>query len=189
MSTPTLSVRPLRPDDIEALAHYWLAADPAYLQGMGVDLSKMPTRTEWIAMLQEQLNTPLPEKKSYCLIWEVDGRAVGHSNINQIQAGQEAYMHLHIWDAAIRKQGYGEAFVLLTLPHFFEAYALQRIYCEPYALNPAPNKTLEKLGFQLVKEHITTPGWINFEQPVKRWELRYEQLQQLSRATSPSKLL
>lgn len=35
--------------------------------------------------------------------------------------------------------------------------------------NPAPNKTLKKAGFELVKEYVTTPGPINFEQPVKLW--------------------
>ncbi len=44
---------------------------------------------------------------------------------------------------------------------------------------PAPNKTLEKLDFQLVKEYIGIPGWLNFEQPVKVWALSREQYQNL----------
>jgi hypothetical protein len=46
------------------------------------------------------------------------------------------------------------------------------LYCEPYALNPAPNKTLEKLGFKFLKTYTTIPGWINFEQEVNLWELK-----------------
>lgn len=179
---PTLAVRELRAADITPLTDYWLTSAPAHLTGMGVDLSKMPDRAGWAAMLGEQLRTPLPEKQSYCLIWEVDGQAVGHSNINQIRPGEQAYMHLHLWNPAVRGQGYGQQLVRLTLPRFFATYQLQRLYCEPYALNPAPNRTLARLGFRLVKEHVTTPGSLNFEQPVKLWELRREDLAALETA-------
>ncbi|RAK68433.1 GNAT family N-acetyltransferase [Hymenobacter edaphi] len=179
---PTLSVRDLRADDIARIAEYWLTSPPTHLTSMGVDLAKLPDRAGWTAMLAQQLATPLPEKQSYCLIWEVDGRAVGHCNINQIRPGEQAYMHLHLWDAAVRRQGYGRQLVRLALPRFFAAYALQRLYCEPYALNPAPNHTLAQLGFRFVREHVCTPGSINFEQPVKLWELRREDLQRLERA-------
>lgn len=177
MPAPILSVRELRPTDIDAIADYWLNADRAYLEGMGVDTAKMPGREEWSAMLTEQLATPLKEKKSYALIWEVDGKAIGHSNINKIIFGQEAYMHLHIWEPKARKKGYGVQLVRLSLPLFFTNYELQTLYCEPYALNPAPNRVLERAGFRLVKEYVTTPGWINFEQPVRLWAMTKEEFE------------
>lgn len=177
MPAPLLTVRELQTRDIAPLTDYWLTADRAYLEGMGVDVTKMPARQEWQAMLTEQLNTPLEEKKSYALIWEVDGRAVGHSNINKIVFGREAYMHLHLWDPEVRKKGYGTQFIRLTLPCYFNNYHLQTLYCEPYALNPAPNRTLERTGFHLVKEYVTTPGWINFEQPVRLWAMTREEFE------------
>lgn len=179
MPESTLSVRELRAGDIDAIADYWLHADPAFLQGMGVDLAKLPEREEWRQMLTEQLTTPLKEKKSYALIWEVDGMAVGHSNINKIVYGREAYMHLHLWDPEVRKKGYGVQFIRLSLPYYFKNYELQTLYCEPYALNPAPNRTLERAGFRLLKEYMTTPGWINFEQPVRLWAMSREAFGQL----------
>lgn len=171
----TLSVRELEPKDIEFIIQYWLGADPAFLEGMGVDLSKMPSREAWESSLKEQLSQAIPDKKSYCIIWQVDGVAVGHSNINKIRFGEEAFMHLHLWRSDIRHKGMGAALVKMTLPYFFENYALKNLYCEPYALNPAPNKTLPKLGFQIVKTYVTTPGWLNFEQPVNLWELSRDQ--------------
>ncbi|MDB5197629.1 MAG: hypothetical protein JWP88_2000 [Flaviaesturariibacter sp.] len=177
MRPEVLAVRPLQESDIDRIADYWLNAEPSFMQGMGVDLNKLPARPEWRAMLEEQISKPLPEKKSYCLIWLVDGDPVGHSNINKIIPGVEAYMHLHLWSSASRSKGLGVPLVKRTLPHFFQAYDLKRLYCEPYALNPAPNKTLEKLGFELVDSYTTTPGWINFEQPVNLWCLTHKQLQ------------
>jgi len=169
-----LSVREIKPDDIALIAHYWLSATPEFLMGMGVDLAKMPARDTWLTMLSEPLSLPYPEKKSYCLIWEAEGRAVGHSNVNKIVYGQEAYMHLHLWETGLRQRGAGAELVKMGLPYFFNNLRLQTLYCEPYALNPAPNRTLAKAGFQLRDTYTTTPGFLNFEQEVCRWELTRE---------------
>ncbi|MFN0216420.1 MAG: GNAT family N-acetyltransferase [Saprospiraceae bacterium] len=169
-----LSVRELEKSDIGLIAEYWLNATPEFLLGMGVDLNRMPSFDEIEAALLEQLSLEIPEKKSYCIIWQVDGKPVGHSNINKIQFGLEAFMHLHLWQPETRQKGIGVNLVKMTLPFFFEKYQLKTLFCEPYALNPAPNKTLEKVGFRFVKEHITIPGAINFEQPARLWEMSRE---------------
>ncbi len=174
MDTGRLSAREIKMEDIPALIRYWIDADPAFLTGMGVDLAKMPKKEAFEEMLAEQLELLYEEKKSYCIIWLVDDEPVGHSNINKIIFGNEAYMHLHLWNTGERKKGIGTALVHLTLPFFFENIKLQKLYCEPYALNPAPNKTLEKAGFQFIKKYVTTPGWLNFEQEVNLWEMSYE---------------
>ncbi len=175
MEVMKLSVREIEQQDIELIANYWLESDPAFMESMGVELSKLPAREFWYEMLRSQLDAPIEDKQSYATIWEADGKAIGHCNVNKIVFGKEAYMHLHIWDKTIRKKGYGEQLVKMSLPYFFNNLNLETIYCEPYALNPAPNKTLAKLGFQLEKEYVTTPGFLNFEQPVTRWKLTREQ--------------
>ena len=174
-----LSVRELQQSDIEPLSDYWFKSDPSFLVNMGVDLSKIPPREEWEQMLIEQISQSYDEKKSYCIIWLVNDEPVGHSNVNRIIFGEEAYMHLHIWQKGNRTKGLGMQFIKMTLPWFFEKMQLKKLCCEPYALNPAPNKTMEKLGFEFIKEYVTIPGWINFEQPVKHWELTYQKFKQL----------
>jgi RimJ/RimL family protein N-acetyltransferase len=179
MDTKVLTVREIQEADIERIINYWLNADAAFLQGMGVDVTKLPTREQWVQMLSEQINTPIDKKRSYCIIWEVNNTPIGHCNTNPIAFGEEAYMHLHIWKPGARKKGFGVALIKRTLPYFFHQLQLQRLYSEPYALNPAPNKALEKAGFQLEKEYTTTPGYLNFEQPVKRWVLTKERFMEL----------
>ncbi len=169
-----LAVREIQPSDIALITNYWLTADHRFLEGMGVEVSKMPSQEQWQQMLGVQLTQPYTEKQSYCIIWELDGQPVGHSNINKIKFGAEAYMHLHLWVGGERQKGIGTAFVKMTLPYFFDNMQLKKLYCEPYALNPAPNKTLEKVGFKFVETLITTPGWLNFEQAVNLWELSAE---------------
>ncbi len=83
-------------------------------------------------------------------------------------------MHLHLWNNPMRTKGMGSQLVAMTLPYFFNAYNLEKLYCEPYALNPAPNKTLAKVGFELVHEITTTPGSLSFEQPVNVWLMTRE---------------
>lgn len=179
MNTDKLSVREITKTDIELIVSYWLNAEDSYLLGMGVDLTKMLTRADWIAMLEKQLYTPIAEKQSFCMIWLLNDRPVGHSNVNKIIFGDNAFMHLHIWYADIRKKGYGVEFIKMTLPWFFEKLQLKKLYCEPYALNPAPHRTVEKAGFRFVKEYITIPGTLNYEQPVKQWEITEADLKAL----------
>ena len=174
MSTPVLSVREMQLTDIELIVQYWLGADKTFLEGMGADIKKIPAREEWINMLTQQLHQSYNNKQSYCLIWVQNGLPIGHSNVNKIDFGKEAYMHLHLWNASVRKKGMGAELVKMGLPFFFNNLELQKLYCEPYAFNPAPNKTLQKVGFTFLKKYTTTPGWLNFEQEINLWVLTKE---------------
>ena len=173
------SVREMQEKDRELIAGYFLNASEDFLVKMGVDVTKVPPKNEWIQFLSEQLRQAYTEKNSYCIIWQLDDKPVGHSNVNKIIFGKEAYMHLHLWHEGMRQKGTGSAFVKMTLPLYFKNLRLQTLYCEPNALNAAPNKTLEKTGFRFVKNHITTPGWLNFEQPVNLWELNREDFEKM----------
>src|ERR1700733_2734263 len=150
---PTLSVREIKDSDIDHLVHYWLNADDAFLLGMGVDLAKIPNEAYLRKMLSQQLSQPYQEKRAYCIIWQADGKPIGHSNLNPVIFGEAGTMHLHLWNSEVRKKGMGTELVKLTLPYYFKNMKLKRLICEPYALNPAPNKVLEKAGFDFIKEY------------------------------------
>ncbi len=167
-----LSVRELTVDDVPLIVKYWLESDPDYLTGMGVDLTKLPAATDFSQMLIRQVNLPHAEKKSFCVIWLINEKPVGHSNLNPFLFGEWGTMHLHLWNAEHRAIGYGVTFLRKTLPLFFNTLNLHTLYCEPMAINEAPHKVLLKTGFTFLKEYLTTPGSINFEQVVKRWELK-----------------
>ena len=179
MNKPILSVRELRQSDIGDLVNYWHTASESYLQGMGADKTKLPSREEFVQSLTNHINTPIEQRISYCVIWEVDGKPAGHSNTNPTKYGEDAFMHLHLWNSGQRQKGLGAELVKLTLPYYFNKLRLKKLYSEPYALNPAPNKTFQKLGFELVKEYITIPGYLNFQQPVKQWLMTRERFYEL----------
>ena len=164
-------VRELQHNDLDNLVQYWTQDNPEHFLRMGVDLKKIPKGPEFKNKLASQIDLAYSEKKTYCIIWLVNDQAVGHCNCNPIQFGESAFMHLHLWNNRNRKKGMGTALVKLSIPYFFEHLNLKELFCQPYALNPAPNKTLAKLGFHLVKKYTTIPGPLNFEQEVKLWRL------------------
>jgi len=158
------SVREMKESDIKFVVDYFVNADPDFLKGMGADKNKLPNRTEWITKLKVELNKPIKEKEFYYIIWQIEGEPFGHSNINNIEYGKIATMHLHIWSRDNR-------LLKKTIPYYFENFKLEMLISEPYALNPAPAKVLKKVGFEFIREYDTTPGWISFFQPVNRYEM------------------
>lgn len=187
-----ITVRQSKISDNENIVDYFLNSTKEFLVGMGVDINKLPTRKEWIDILDENSNLNINEKKIYYIIWLLDNQPVGHSNINKIVKDKEAFMHLHMWIKQKRQSGLGEQFLKKTIPYYFEIYNLTHLYCEPLASNVAPNRTLEKFGFELIGTYDTTPGWINFHQTVNRWCLtreKYEQLYAKDKGLSIAKTL
>lgn len=177
-NTP-LSVREIKKKDIELIANYWERADPKYLESLGVAPERRVTRDELQKALTKQLNSPIREKSSCTLIAEIDGRQIGHTNISRIKFGLQAFFHCHLWYSDIRQKGYGTEFALKSFHYYFDNFNLKQIICDPYARNTAPNKALENLGFEFIKQYTTIPGAQNFEQDVKEWRLSKNQYKKL----------
>ena len=169
MSDEKLTVRHLQISDHELIIDYFLNSDQDFLKRMGVDTLKLPSKQEWLDLLNSNFALTDDKKKFFYMIWVLDDQPVGHSNINKIIYSNEAYMHLHLWQKQTRQKGLGVEFLRLTIPYYFEIFHLENLFCEPSAYNPAPNKSLEKAGFDFIKSYDTVPGWINFYQTVNLW--------------------
>lgn len=161
-------------DEVDLMISYFLSADHGFLNGLGVDPEKLPGAEEWRLVLKNDFDRPLEKKQFFYLIWELGGTPAGHSNIGDIIYGQEAYMHLHMWSPDKRRQGHGSHFVRESIKIYFQTFNLKRLFCQPYSLNIAPNKTLVKIGFEFMKTYNTVPSRINFHQSVNKWILTKE---------------
>lgn len=170
-----MSIRELELNDIEKIVDYFVKSDADFLKGMGADKSKLPIRKEWISKLKSEFKKPNKKKEFYYIIWMINNEPIGHSNINKIDFGNSATMHLHLWKNERRKKGLGLVFLRQTIPYYFKNFELEKLICEPYLKNIAPNKVLKNLGFEFIRTYETTPGWINFHQKVNRYELKKEQ--------------
>ncbi|MGZ5133518.1 MAG: GNAT family N-acetyltransferase [Flavitalea sp.] len=179
MAPIKLSVRKAGMDDYALIVDYFLSADAKFLKNMGADITKLPKRQEWLTLMEKEFDKKVEQQSFFYLIWLANKNPVGHSNINKIVFGEEAFMHLHIWSDDTRRKGIGQQLVKQSLPHYFTIFNLKNLYCEPYAYNPAPNKVLLKAGFDFVKKYETIPGWINFLQEVNQWCMSYEKFRSI----------
>ena len=179
MQGDNLSIRESTVNDFEKIINYFHASGEEHLLRMGVDASKLPERTAWLQLLKDEQEQSMENKKFFFVTWLLANTPVGHSSITKIIFGEEAYMHLHIWEAGKRQKGNGTKFVALSLPPYFKNFKLKKLYCEPNALNPSPNSTLKNLAFDFIQQHETTPGYLNFHQPVNKWCLDFEKFKLL----------
>lgn len=168
---PIIRVQPLTPEASGDMVDYFLKSEPSYLRSLGVDITKLPSKTDWLSFLTDEYTKAFPDKKYFCLGWEYDGQPIGHSSLDPIIYGKEAWMHLHIWHPHLRRQGLGSIFLAQSVAYYFEHFKLQQITCRPMAINDAPNKTLQKLGFQLIDSFETIPHRICFKQCINQYRL------------------
>lgn len=115
-----IELRDMIESDTEFIADYWLNSDPDFLVSMGVDIDMLPPRDGLVNMLKGQVNTPDKDKDSLAQILIIDGKPCGHCNVNEIEFGVSAKMHLHIWNEENRKSGVGTEMVNKSIPVFLK---------------------------------------------------------------------
>jgi RimJ/RimL family protein N-acetyltransferase len=169
MSEARLFVRELREDEIGLRIDYFHSASDEHLERLGVARELLPDPVVWRSYYEQDYRRPIELRREYALAWELDGAVVGFTTADRITYGSEAFMHLHLIDESHRHAGLGARFVARSVPRYFEALALQRLLCEPNALNVAPNRTLQRAGFRYEMSHHTVPGPLNPPQLVTRW--------------------
>ena len=166
-----LVAREMTLEEAAIIIDYFHGASHDFLKSLGVAPAKLPYRDDWEAFYRAEYQRPIQKRRAILVLWELDGEPIGFSTADKIIFGQEAYMHLHILHPERRRSGYGERFVRETAKIYFDILKIHALYCEPYALNEAPNKTLQKAGFKYIKTYEAIPGPLNFRQPVNRWRL------------------
>jgi len=111
------------------LDYFYMADDP-FLRGMGVDRLKLPERNKWLDALLVDHEKPDAERDRFYLVWIFRGQRVGHSSINKIVPGDEAFIHLHLWKSQLRRGGLGTEFVRRSASFYFKRFNLQKLVCE-----------------------------------------------------------
>jgi RimJ/RimL family protein N-acetyltransferase len=164
--------RPMMTAEASLIIDYFHGATPAFLHTLGVDPAKLPPRAQWRAHYDREFSLPVEQRKSFLVLWTLGEAPLGFSTADKIEIGRQAFMHLHILDPTQRQRGHGADLVRQTTAIYFDTLRVSTLYCEPYAFNIAPNRTLQKAGFRYVMTHETVPGPLNFHQPVNRWVLR-----------------
>lgn len=170
-----LTVRELQKKDIPLFVEYWQNMSEADLGRMFIDPVKLNTNSNYMeSKLLETLNTPLEQRISDPLVWEVDGEAVGFTNMNNIKRGEEAEVHLHMAKPHFRLKGLGRKLFLLSVEQYFKRHSLKKVICQPASQNPYPNGMMRALGIPIAKTYTGTPSLICTEHEVNRYEITRE---------------
>ena len=164
-----LSVRAMTEPEVDLIIDYFHAAPREHLELIGVDPALLPEPQAWRSYYAATFQQPVETRETLLLTWLDDERPVGFSSADKIAYGDRAHMHLHVTTPGDRRRGLGVEAVKRSVALYFEQLKLKRLFCEPHALNAAPNRTLRSAGFRYLKTHITVPGPLNFRQPVTRW--------------------
>jgi len=165
----SIIVREMADSEFDIVIDYFHKSTPEFLETLGVDPSRLPAPDHWRERFQRERSRPV-EKRGWLLVtWLSDDRAFGFSSSDKIAFGEQANMHLHVVDPERKNQGFGVECVRRSADTYFERLKLKRLFCEPYAFNVAPNRTLQRAGFKYVKTYMTVPGPLNFHQAVTRW--------------------
>jgi RimJ/RimL family protein N-acetyltransferase len=167
-----LSVRSMAMSEVGLIIDYFQQATPEHLDMLGVDPTRLPSRSGWQERLQRELDLPVRERSFVAATWLLDDRPIGFSTGDKIVFGERANMHLHIVQPENRSRGTGAECVRQTARLYFEMLQLKSLFCEPNAFNVAPNRTLQSAGFSYVKTYMTVPGPLNFHQADTRWEIK-----------------
>lgn len=164
-----LSVREMAESEVDLIIDYFHGATADHLELIGVDPRRLPRREAWRAYYALVFQQPLQQRETLLLTWLVDDRPVGFSSADKITFGDHAHMHLHVTAQGDRRRGIGVEAARRSVDLYFEQLRLKRLFCEPYAFNAAPNRTLRSAGFRYLTTRVTVPGPLNFRQPVARW--------------------
>jgi RimJ/RimL family protein N-acetyltransferase len=167
----SLTVREIEIAEFDIVLDYFHDATPEFLETMGIDPTRIPDRNVWRERFRSDSALPASQRSSIVLLWLMDGRPVGFSSCDKIKFGERANMHLHILAADGRNKGIGTACARKSVAYYFDKLQLKTLFCEPYAFNIAPNRTLQKAGFKYLKTHMTVPGSFSFHQAVNRWAI------------------
>jgi len=162
-------VREMQLAEVDLRINYFHRSSDEYLRRLGIDRARLLTPEAWRSFYEEDYARPLSERESYSVVWELDGRRVGFSSTDRIVFGQEAFMHLHIVEPQLRREGLGAEFVRMSAEMYFRVLELERLFSEPNAFNTAPNRTLQRAGFRYLFTHEAQAGPINFLQVTNRW--------------------
>jgi hypothetical protein len=114
-----LTVRQMAINEVGIRIDYFHSASKDYLNKLGVDPAKLPSKDDWLRQYEMDAAQPLEKRLNVQLLWLGDDQPIGFSSADRIEFGEQANMHMHILDARNRKSGFGAECVRLSAALYF----------------------------------------------------------------------
>jgi RimJ/RimL family protein N-acetyltransferase len=160
-------LRDLEPADIDALVAYWVDADPAYLDFLGVDRQKLGTADDIRRRFASLIRTGAPDQERVAFVSTLDGVVTSYTNFHFVRP-DENYMHAHIIRPAARGKGLASSsFANLMRVVFREFPQVDQLLFVTQPHNEGINRMLAKVGLTFERrwydepDGLPLPGWFN----------------------------
>ncbi len=164
-------MRPLAAEDLDGFIGYWTNLSREEIERMGVAIERVGSANQMRSDLEAAIAASLDTASSFVLVWCLDGKAIGHSSLKDIRPRDFGSVHLHMWRADLRGQGYGPRLFCLAVLDFYRRFQLKRMICEPKADNPTANRMLQKIGFPLLLTRIGTSSALSIVCELNRYDI------------------
>lgn len=150
-----LAIRELQPNDAYLINKYWEETTDEDLARMGEVRRPDPKGT--IEFINEYCAKRLPPSRSEeeIVIWMCENNPIGYCTLKQIKYGDEAQIHIHMWERTLRGKGLGSILFCLSAKKYIGDFQLKNLYCQPKHDNAMPNGMLKRVGF----EFLGTVDW------------------------------
>ena len=173
-----ISVRDLQLEDIPHVLNYWFHSPPGFIEGMAVDVMKLPSEIEMRDSLTAKCksNSLLTKSKSNALAILKDSEAIGFHTLWPFTEGVDGIFHSHIWNPQMRGKGVALVSYLLAAQEFIKRFDLQKILYKTPMQNIGAIRVKQKLGIRELGEESVDFGIVKSGTLARVFELTREEL-------------
>jgi diamine N-acetyltransferase len=141
-----VTIRPMRREDVDAMAHWRPLADPLY-QAFDLPQRNLEEHHAWF---DERVNDPT--RRLFVVVKEDNGQVIGSLTLRDIDGQRSARLGITL-GADYVSQGYGTEALRIFLEAFFGAMGFARMDLDAAATNQRALRCYRSLGFRQVGQH------------------------------------
>lgn len=142
-----LTLRAPAVSDATYVSDYWFGPASAHLLAY-TDVTVFGRKEEFLARTEKFFAGFSSEGPWSALVMDVDGRPSGNVLINGLVPEEEALVHVHIWNPALRRTGIASQMAQDVFAYFLNAFKLKRLILQVQTENIPVIRLLESLGLQ-----------------------------------------
>jgi RimJ/RimL family protein N-acetyltransferase len=158
-SSGTAALRDLTPEDIPAIADYWLLSPDEFLNAMGIDRARLGSREDIHRRFSSAIRTGSAAHASLALAITLDERFIGYTLLNQYST-EVNYSHWHIIEARLRGCGISTALYPHRIKAYFDLTPISRLIHQTRTRNVGVNLMLDKFVPVAETKYIENPDGV-----------------------------
>ena len=152
-------IKDLTPEDIPAIADYWLLSPEEFLNAMGIDRARLGSREDIQRRFSSAIRIGSAVQRSTAFAITLDERFVGYTLLNHYSA-EVNYSHWHIIDAHLRGCGISTVLYPHRIKTYFDLAPISRLIHQTRTRNVGVNRMLDKFIPVAETKYIENPDGV-----------------------------